>query len=38
VSHVFRSLRRADHSSREVLQSVMCLTVIVNPDKEALAR
>jgi len=26
-----RSLRRADHSSRGVLQTVMCLSVIVNP-------
>ena len=33
-----RSLRRADHSSREVLPSVVCLNVIMNPDnKEALA-
>jgi hypothetical protein len=27
----WRSLRRADHSSRGVLPSVVCLSVIVNP-------
>jgi len=26
----YRSLRRADHSSREVLPSVLCLNIIVN--------
>ena len=27
----YRSLRRADHSSRGVLPSVVCLNVIMNP-------
>ena len=30
----YRSLRRADHSSREVQPSVVCLSVIVNPRKK----
>jgi hypothetical protein len=30
----YRSLRRADHSSRGVLLSVMCVSVIVKPQKE----
>jgi hypothetical protein len=36
-SHIVRSLRRAYHSSREVLPSVVCPTVMVNPDNVALA-
>ena len=31
VSYVVRSLRRADHSSRGVLPSVVCLSVILKP-------
>jgi len=30
----YRSLRRVDHSSREVQPSVVCLSVIVKPRKE----